>query len=288
MKKFFLRIFNYFQSAFIFFLRSFFDPKLYRDVAFRSEGFGLKPLLIFSALMLIPSSYLFYHATLKMANEAWVSPLSSLPVLKLENYKLYKKNQHPLIEKKINKQFFSWLPEDKTPSDGLTTSMKTMFLLGSDSIWVQMPKLNFYGFLIFNNVQYLPIISWVLINPPVFGESIVHKTVTSLPMFVYFCTVFVLMTNSLFLVFFIRSFGYVASKMVLMVLHDTLEYKIACRMLSLSAIPSITILSFIYYLIGTPPYYKFLVISVYMFYFYLSIRFIKARSEFRWIDNIYK
>lgn len=288
MKTFFLKILNHIRSSFIYFLRSFFDPKLYRDIAYRTEGFGLKPLLFFSAIMLIPSSYLFYHSTLKMANESWVNPLSTLPVLRIDNSKLYEAAQHPLVEKKINKTYFSWLPKDKAPSEELALNSQTLFLLGTDSIWVKMPSMNYFGFLIFNNVHYLPLINWVFIKSPVFGETIAQATLDHLSMFVYFCSIFVLMTNSLFLVFFIRSFGYVASKMVLMVLHDTLEYKTACRLLSLSAIPSITILSGLYYWLGHAPYFKFLVILVYMLYFYISIRFIKARSEFRWIDQIYK
>jgi hypothetical protein len=276
------------HGGFIFFLRSFFDPKLYRDVAYRRDGFGLKPLLLFSAIMLIPSIVLFYNTTLKVAHESWVEPLSSLPVLNITNHKLYKTNQHPLVEKKINHQYFSWLPKNKSPSDIQALNLKTQFLLGADSIWVKIPKLNYFGFLIFNHINYLPIINWNAIKPPIYGESIVKTTMSNLGMFVYFSSIFVLITNSLFLVFFIRSFGFIASKMVLMVLHDTLDYKTACRLLSLSAIPAMTILCLIYHLIGTPVYFKFIVILVYMSYFYISIRFIKAKSEFRWIDQIYK
>jgi hypothetical protein len=282
------KIFGSIHGGLIFFLRSFFDPKLYRDVAYRRDGFGLTLLLIFSAIMLIPSSILFYNSTLRMAHESWAGPLSSLPVLNIVNYKLYERNQHPLVEKKINHQSFSWLPMDKSPNEANALNLKTEFLLGADSIWVKVPKLNYFGFFIFNNINYLPIINWISIKPPVFGESIVKATMNNLGMFIYFSSLFVLITNSLFLIFFIRSFGFIASKMVLMVLHDTLEYKTACRLLSLSAIPSITILCLIYYLIGTPVYFKFLVILVYMSYFYISIRFIKARSEFRWIDQLYK
>ena len=92
--------------------------------------------------------------------------------------------------------------------------------------------------------------------------------------------------NCFMVFFFIRTFGVIAKKMVLLVLRDSLDYKMACRLLSVAAFPGLTLFAFFVSMWGFQDYYKFLFVTIYMANFYIAIRCIKAKSSFRWIRDI--
>jgi hypothetical protein len=70
------------------------------------------------------------------------------------------------------------------------------------------------------------------------------------------------------------------------VMNDKLEYDLTCRMLSLSAIPTLCFTT-LYLDLSADVYeeMKYIVMGFYMFYFYLAIRFIRAKSSFKWLSG---
>lgn len=283
MSKFVLQI----KSGLAFFLRTFYDPKLYRDVAFRQKGYGLKPLYILFFILMIPSVLGYYHLIVNHFQKNFAMSVSKLPVLQLEKNKLYEQYQNINLLRLIDKHQFQWLPANTKPFETVNMEVReSPFLLGTDNLWMKLPKNHFFGYEFLNSTIDIPLIAWVMVKEPVFGKTILEALDNSIVYgFLLSSAIMMFCIHALMIFIFIRSFGLIASKMVLMLLYETIEYDIACRLLSLSAMPTLTIIYMINHF-----YYdmdlKVLFMGLYMFNFYIAIRFIKARSDFRWIKDI--
>jgi len=274
------------KSGLAYYLRSFYDPKLYRDVAFRQKGYGLKPLYILFFLLMIPSVFGYYHLFVNYLQQNFAMSVSNLPFLQLEKNRLYEQDQNVDLLRLIDKHQFQWLPANMQPFQVDTQVKETPFLLGTDNLWIKLPKNHIFGYELLNSSIHIPLIVWGMVKEPVIGTSIVEALNMSI---IYSFLVAFAMTmfcmHALMIFIFIRSFGLIASKMVMMLLYESIEYDIACRLLSLSALPTLTIIYILHHF-----YYdadlKVLFMGIYMFNFYIAIRFIKARSDFRWIKDI--
>ncbi len=283
MRKFVLQM----KSGLAFYLRSFYDPKLYRDVAFRQKGYGLKPLYILFFILMIPSFFGYYHLIVNHFQKNFAMSVSKLPVLQLEKNKLYEQYQNINLLRLIDKHQFQWLPADMKPMQVDNAQVKeTLFLLGTDNLWIKLPQNHLFGYEFLNSTINVPVIAWPLVKEPVFGKTIVEALDQSIIYgFLLSSAMMMFCIHAMMIFIFIRSFGLIASKMVMMLLYESIEYDIACRLLSLSALPTLTIiyiLNHFYYDVDL----KVLFMGIYMFNFYVGIRFIKARSDFRWIKDI--
>ena len=274
------------KSGLAFYLRSFYDPKLYRDVAFRQKGYGLKPLYILFFLLMIPSVFGYYHLFVNYLQQNFAMSVSNLPFLQLEKNRLYEQDQNVNLLRLIDKHQFQWLPADMKPFQADTQVKETPFLLGTDNLWIKLPKNHFFGYEFLNSSIHIPLIVWGMVKEPVIGTTIVEAlNMSTIYSFLGTFAMMMFAMHALMISIFIRTFGLIARKMVLMLLYDTIEYDLACRLLSLSALPTLTIiyiLNHFYYDMDL----KVLFMGIYMFNFYIAIRFIKARSDFRWIKNI--
>lgn len=269
------------QSGIGFYLKSFYSPTCYRNVVFRDEGYGLKRLFIFFVIMLIPSYLVMMGHLFHLYQKVWSDDLKPLPVLILNDGKLSQLNQNIVV--KPDQQLFGWLPSDNT-KDILDKDKKFKYYLGTKFLWAKMPLSHTFGFSFIQFDYYVPILQWQFVDFPVFGPNI-YKALSKNYLVVIFAMFYLMVTISgfFYLFIFIRSFGIIARRMVSFVLNYTLEYAQACRLLSLSAIPTITFIVIICDLGLYQDIFKYLFIFIYMFYFYLGVRFIRASSSYKWV-----
>ena len=275
------KIYQSFTSTIKFYIRSFYDPSLYRDVAYRTEGYGLKKLLFVLFVLMLPSLFALGSEALKEYQENWKPNISNLPYLTLTNkHHLIYENQNSLIVNSIDSKIFKWVKDDRKVD---FQKDEHLLILGKINLWARLPTMNFFGLYFLSQNHYVPIFSWLAISAPVFGKTILeilNSRVVVNQVIGLFTFSFVM--NCLFVVMFIRTFGFVAMKMVLMVLTDSLEYKMACRLLSISAMPSLTIIFLISWF-STPAFeqLKLFCLIIYVFNFYIALRCVKSRSHFR-------
>ncbi len=276
-----------FLSTMVFYLRSFYDPSLYRDVAYRTEGYGLKKLIAVMLILMLPSFFGLCKQALREYDLNWRPNISELPYLKLtKNHELLYKQQNFMVVDTINRHIFEWVSNDKKMD--FQQDSQHLLILGKHFLWARLPSMNFFGFNLMAQSHFVPIISWAMVKEPLFGKTILEMLRPSMvinQIIGFF--VFTLCTNCFILAMFIRSFAYVAMKMVLLVLTDSLEYDVTCRLLSISAIPSLTII-FLMSWFAKPALeeLKIFLMIIYMFNFYIALRCVKARSNFRILKHI--
>ena len=272
----------------IFYCRAFYDPRLYRDVAFREKGYGLKRVYLLILILLIPSFIAFNKQVNNLFNHEWKQAIESLPYLTVKNGLLKEDKQLEVIKNTIDPKYFLWVKGEQLPMDILKTNIDPIFVLNEKFLWVKMPTSHYMGFQWFRVKMYFPILQWGMVEEPVMGRTIFkaiqNSTQYGLSWLLFTSVIFV---NILYATFFIRLFGFVARVMARFVMNDKLEYGLTCRMLSLSAIPTLCFTTL--YLDFSSDVYeemKYIVMGFYMFYFYLSIRFIRAKSSFKWLNGI--
>jgi hypothetical protein len=282
-----LKALNGIKNGVHFYMRIFYDPSLYRDIAFRQTGYGLKRVFILLFILMLPSFIGLYNQTINHYQKDWIQKLEKLPYLKLENHKLYHYNQDIRISSSINPDYFRWFNKSKIEPEDIHVENPKDFLLGVNYLWVNLPLPHYFGYIVNQEVNYIPILSWMITKEPVSGKSIVGMlSFNYIFNLILMFSLSMYIINSFMIFFFIRTFGMIAKKMVLMVLRDSLDYKMACRLLSVAAFPGLTLLALFVDMWGFQEYYKFLFLTVYMTNFYIAIRCIKAKSNFRWIRDI--
>lgn len=281
------QVYQNFVSTLVFYLRSFYDPSLYRDVAYRTEGYGIRKLLLVMLILMLPSFFALCKEATKEYNLNWRTNISDLPYLKLtKNHELLYKHQNSMVADSINKNIFEWVSDDK--KQDFQQDSQHSLILGNHCLWARLPSMNFFGFNLMAQSHFVPIISWAMVTEPVFGKTIVEMLSSSMvtnQIIGFF--VFAFCINCFILAMFIRTFAYVAMKMVLLVLTDSLEYDMTCRLLSISAMPTLTII-FLMSWFAKPALeqLKLFLMIIYMFNFYVALRCVKARSNFRILKHI--
>jgi hypothetical protein len=280
-------IYQNFLACMVFYLRSFYDPSLYRDVAYRTEGYGLKKLIFVMFILMLPSFFVLCKQALTEYGLNWRPNISELPFLKLtKNHELLYKQQNFMVSDSINHNIFEWANDD-TKQEFQQTGQHPL-ILGNHCLWARLSSMNYFGFNLVAEYHYLPIFSWHIISPPVFGKTILEMLNVKMVIYQLISLfVFALSMNCFMLIFSIRSIAFLAMKMVLLVLTESLEYKMTCRLLSISAMPSLTIIFLISWFKTSPPAeLKLGLVFIYMFNFYIALRCIKARSHFRILKHI--
>jgi hypothetical protein len=265
-----------------FYLQSFYSPSLYRDVVFRGEGYGLKKIYMVFILLMLPSYFIMMGNAIHLYSKSWPKDLEKLPYLTVEHGFLLKINQN--INIPINQDLFSWLPSDNVKDD-IDNPKKPNYYLGKQFLWAKIPSSYFFGFSFIQYDFYIPIVQWSQIPSPVFGHTILKSLRPSYiwMMFAFFFLSITFM-GIFYILFFVRSFAMISRRMVAYVLNEKMAYLPACRLLSLSAIPALTCIVFICDMGWYQDQFKYLFIVMYMFYLYLGVRFIREKSQFRWLD----
>ena len=275
------------RELIIFYCRTFYDPRLYRDVAFRQKGYGLKRVYLLILILLIPSFIAFNKQVNDLFNHEWKQAIESLPYLTVKNGLLQESKQLDVIKNTINTHYFAWSKGEQLPMDILKMATPPLFVINDKFLWVKLPTSHYMGFQWFQIKMYFPILQWGVVEEPVMGHNIFkaieNSTQLGLSWMLFSSVIFI---NILYATFFIRLFAFVARVMARFVMNKKLEYDLTCRMLSLTAIPTL-IFTTLYLDFSADVYeeMKYIVMGFYMFYFYLSIRFIRAKSSFKWLEG---
>lgn len=270
-----------------FYLRIFYDPSLYRDIAFRSSGYGLKKVYMTLFLLMLPSLIILNVNLIHKYNDSWLEAISKLPNLKLQKGQLIKNQQTKTALSQIDNHQFEWVNESQIRPELFDPKKIKPFLLGLDYLWVNFPRGHYFGWNLDKDINYYPVIIWSSFKEQVSSLDILRVfNLKFLIIYSIFLGVLMYAINCLYIFIFIRSFAFLAKKMVLMVLKDSIEYDVACRLLSISMISTLIVFALIVAIKGYTPNIKFILITVYMFNFYIALRCIKAKSEFRWLSGI--
>lgn len=273
------------STGFDFFVKTFYHPPTYRDIAYRQEGYGIKSLLM-ATLMAMMVSYLMLGIKTYAQFERVEKPkILALPNFMIENKKLNNFNQSVQSTQLVNSRFFNWVSDYNLPNV-LAAKADRRLILGERYLWMPYPEGPYLGDFFLSAAHYLPIISWAefdgLVNGPIL---LAHNRPITL-WFKLFCSALpYYAVNCFFIFLFIRLFGHIARNMVMLAMRESLEYKLTCRLLSATGIPTLVLMTMIIHYFGFHPATKFIFMGIYMFYFYLGLRFIKAKSYFRWIKN---
>jgi hypothetical protein len=270
---------------FNFFTRLFYDPMLYKDVAFREQGYGMKRALVYLLILMLPSYFLLIYQLNHSYQTQWKAQIEKIPYMRLVNGSLLEVNQSFQAKDALKKLDMHWLPVNQPP---LLSNQKEFppYFIGTINLFVKVPKYNLFGMNIIDNHLYLPL-SYTSDYHKDFisGFSIIESI--NLFQIIAFSTITWLMSyfvSVLFLLSFLRSFGFIANKMVSLFMHEKIKYDTACRLLSACGIIPMTIVAMSMDLMPYQDHYKYVFLTIYMFNFYFAIRLISMRSLSRWLS----
>jgi hypothetical protein len=274
------------QKASQFFLRLFYDPYLYRHIAFREQGYGIKRLIVVLFIFMTPSYFsLIYHIQDSFKHQ-WTKDIKQIPKMYYQHYELLKTSQMTTIDDKLKTRGLDleWLPAYQLPSMTRLES-QPQYLLGTYNFFVKIPNYNIFGYQILNKNLYLPMaFTNDFKRNFISGQTILNAANTA--QIIYFVTMYWLIcffSNSALVVLFIRTFGYIAPKMVQVFMHETLLYPAACRMLSASGVIPLCILAISLNTIAYQDHHKYVYLIIYMLNFYYALRLITSKSISRWM-----
>lgn len=267
------------------YLQSFFLPSLYRDVAYREEGYGLKRIL-WTLVGFSLISYVIVGVQLIHQYEKEFKPrLMTLPNLVLTNHKLEIFNQSLASTRLINPEYFEWT-STKELMNIFQFKENQKMILNSDFLWFPYSGSRYFGYCFSSMGRYFPAISWVNFQDFVNGKILVENLHWfNLLSMLLAMSIPIIFFNGFFVILFIRMFAYIAKNMVMLALKEALDYKLTCRLLSLSGIPTMSFMAFIINVWGLNENTKFYFMIIYMFYYYLSLRLIRAKSYFKWMNT---
>lgn len=276
------------KEWFIFYIRAFYDPRLYRDVAFREKGYGLKRVYVLLMFLMLPSFIVFNLKINHLFENQWKEDISSLPYLSVNSSGLLNANaQMDLIKNKIDQDKFLWVPGEQLPVSLLKMNYSPEFIINDKFLWGKIPVIHFMGFQWFQVSIYFPMVQWSMVKEPVMGASIYQAIKSeSFGLLTFMLCSVIAFVNIFYVTFFIRVFAFVGRVMARLLMNDNLDYSLTCRLLSLSAIPTLCFATIYFDLVSQiSEASKYIILGVYMFYFYLSIRFIRAKSSFTWLEG---
>jgi hypothetical protein len=278
------KVVQFFQQGLKSYLRSFYSKEYYRDVAFREEGYGFKRLLLaFLVLMFISYSIISYHL-IHQYETVYKARIQSLPNLQIEQGQLNNYNQSLFSERLVNSKYFLWINSSQL-NELSNLENRDLIILSDTFLWIPYSGADYFAYSFSRVGNFIPLVSWKALNGVVNGQVIVDHInwLTILTMF-FLVSILIYALNCLLIFIAIKLFGYIAKKMAVIVLREVIEYDLACRLLCLTSIPSFTIMALIIDIWGLNEFTKFNYMIVSMTYYYLSIRFIKEKSQVKWLN----
>lgn len=276
------------KTLFMFYIRTFYDPNLYRDVAFRETGYGLKRVYICLMILMFPSFLVFNHQINDLFQHQWKEDIYTLPYLSVSsNGLLDAHSQMDVIKNKINQDKFLWVSGEQLPVALLKMQYTPDFIINDRFLWAKIPLIHFMGFQWFQMKMYFPMVQWSMVKEPVMGASIYDAIKSgSFGLLSFMICSVIAFVNIFYVTFFIRVFAFIGRVMARLLMNDNLEYALTCRLLSLSAVPTLCFATLYLDCVSSiSDTIKYLVLGIYMFYFYLGIRFIRAKSHFKWLEG---
>lgn len=275
------------KKGIFFYFRIFYDPILYRDIAFREKGYGLKRVFLSLFILMLPSFFYLYSDLRLQYQTTWLNALKKLPTLTLTRGELNKNSQTMEAIRQVDTKQFVWFYANHVDPTLFEKKAIKPFLLGIKNLWVNLPQGHYFGFNLDKKINYFPLIIWNNFHGSVSSSQILSVfNLQALMIYTIIYGLFMYFINCFYAFLFIRTFAIIARRMVLIVLKDTIDYDVACRLLSVTLISSMIILAFIINIKGFNEHIKFLMMVIFMFYYYLALRFVKAKSEFRWLSGI--
>ena len=259
------------------FARLIYDHQYYKSVAFNEKGYGTKRLAILLLVLLIPSFIMaFYHIDKLLANE-WRGDLQKIPQIFVYKNNFIMSLQTPNTIKQLNYLDITW--QEKMQN------MQSKYVLTNYALLAKVPTDFFPGFNLSTQNKYLPV--FLFRSAPatyIDGKYIATKlgfNVVIMPLIML--SLFSFGVCFAFIYTFIRSFGYVARKMVKIFMGDDLSYAVSCRLLAISAVIPMTVFFIANYFIPFKPEYRFAYLVLYMLNFYYGVRVISSRSLVSWV-----
>lgn len=271
-------------------IRMFYDINVFRDYVFRQKGYGLRLLATVLMLAMIPSYFQLLNRVHELFEKRIPQKIEKLPTLHLVNHQLQSSNQPLQTLASINAMDVQWFERYRLPGEK-SINQEGQFLLTPFALLYQFPHLHLFGLQLGNSPLYIPVYIWALSKKDVLNgqdilKNINHKTASGVLLWSFLTSY---LTNLLFVVIFIRTFAFVARKMVFWFMNQELTYGVACRLLSVSGVLPLILLAMLSYYQPLKEDNKFIYSAVYMFNLYFGVRLISARSTNRWLSiNSYK
>jgi hypothetical protein len=131
--------------------------------------------------------------------------------------------------------------------------------------------------------KYMPIYIWGDESPTLVSGMEIAQSLTNTKIIFPVLSIWLTCYGACFLFafVFIRTFGYLARKMVLMFMREALEYSVACRLLSVCSLLPLTIFLVTSYFIPFQKDYQVFYLAIYMFNFYCGVRIVSSQSFFK-------
>lgn len=267
-------------------LRLFYDPNAYRDYVFRQKGYGIGLLAYILMLTMIPSYLQLCSQVQHLFQDKIHQQLQKLPSLHIVNHRLQENDQSPLTLNILKQQNISWFEHYRRFSSQEKYE-KEQYLLSPVALLYQLPDLNIFGLQLANNPLYFPIYMWGLsqsdtIDGQDIAKNFVHKNIHGYLLWGWLMSYLI---NLLYVVIFVRTFAFIARKMVLWFMQEELTYAVACRLLSISGVLPLIIVAMVSYFHPFKEENKYVYTAIYMLNFYFGVRMISSKSTNRWLST---
>jgi hypothetical protein len=274
------KILNFFGT----YLRLLYDPNFYRDVAFRETGYGIKRIGILLFFLLLPGYGIFMKQIHGFYANEWKNDIQKFPILFIQNHQVFKNSQTTATNKILEDLSVTWLDKNRMPSAKETTPSEKYFL-ASSALMVRLPEIDILGMPNTQTPKFLPLYFWYGVKTPfIDGKDIAsHLNFKSLVISLAFICLLSFGIMFLYLFTFIRSFGFLARRMVSLFMSESLEYQVACRLLSICGIIPLSIFVISSYFIPFQTDYRYVYIAIYMLNFYFGVRIVSTNSLVRWL-----
>lgn len=267
-------------------IRLFYDINAFRDYVFRQKGYGVSLLATVLMLAMIPSYFQLLNRVHELFEKRIPQKIEKVPTLHLVNHQLQSSNQPLQTLASINAMDVQWFEHYRVPGEK-SINQNGQFLLSPFALLYQVPYLHLFGLQLGYSPLYIPIYIWALSKKDVLNgqdilKNIDHKIVSGVLLWSFLTSY---LTNLLCAVIFIRTFAFVARKMVFWFMNQELTYGVACRLLSVSGVLPLIFLALISYYHPMKEDYKFIYSAIYMFNLYFGVRLISAKSTNRWLST---
>lgn len=267
------------------FVGLFYDANLYKDYVFRQKGYGIRLLAICLLITMIPSYFQLHSQVDRLLIHQIPKQIETLPLLHIENHRLNSSSQLPSSLTTLGQLNIDWL--EKRYLEPHQKNDSGQIFLSSYALLYKLPDLGIFGLQLVNSPIYLPLYLWALANADDIDASMILNNLKSqhYSMFLFWNWFVSYMINLLYMIIFVRTFAFMARKMVLWFMKEELTYAVACRLLGISGVLPLFFIAIIsYFAPSNTEESKYIYTTIYMFNFYFGVRMISARSDKRWLS----
>lgn len=268
-------------------IRMFYDLNAYRDYVFRQKGYGIRLLALILMISMIPSYLQLSNKTHHLFQDKVHQEIQTLPTLHLVNQRLQVNDQAPATMHILDQQHIQWF-ENHQRYNSPKISEDGGYLLSNFGLLYQLPDLHIFGLQLAHNPLYLPLYLWSQSDfEYISGVDIASNLKDQqYHLILLWSWLMSYLIDLLYIVIFVRSFAFIARKMVLWFMREELSYAVACRLLCISGVIPLIVVAMISYFHPVKEESKYIYSAIYMLNFYFSVRVISARSANRWLSEL--